>query len=261
MHYLPILSTIITFIFTAAVFNRFRVKHGLHLLFWSIGLLLYGIGTLTEVIMLFTYNELALKLWYLSGAMLTAAWLGQGTINLLVHRREFPSYPFPYLMLILKMFNLLVRRRGVASTLNIMLIIVSLLALVLVLLAPVTPAAANYNPAQPLSAQYKDILTRSGIVVLLTILLNIYGTLTLVGGAIYSAYIFWRKKVLFNRMVGNILIAAGALMPAIGGSFLKMGLPDFLYLSEFLGVILMYIGFLQATATVPVKSTSTAPTA
>ena len=119
----------------------------------------------------------------------------------------------------------------------------------------------HYNPAQPLSAQYKDILTRSGIIVLLTILLNIYGTLTLVGGAIYSAYIFWRKRVLFNRMVGNILIAAGALMPAIGGSFLRMGLPDFLYLSEFLGVILMYIGFLQATATVPVKSTSTAPTA
>src|SRR4030043_780339 len=183
--------------------------------------------------MMFTYNELALKLWYLCGAMLTAAWLGQGTINLLV------------------------RRRGVASTLNIILITVSLLALILVLLAPVTTVAATYNPAQPVSAQYKDILTRSGIVVLLTILLNIYGTLTLVGGAIYSAYIFWGKRVLFNRMVGNILIAAGALMPAIGGSFLKMGLPDFLYLSEFLGVILMYIGFLQATATVPAKSTST----
>ena len=109
MHYLPILSTIITFIFTAAVFNRFRVRHGVHLLFWGIGLLLYGIGTLTEVIMLFTYNEVALKLWYLCGAMLTAAWLGQGTVNLLL------------------------RRRGVANTLNIILIIVSLLALVLVL--------------------------------------------------------------------------------------------------------------------------------
>jgi hypothetical protein len=236
MHYLPILSTIITFIFAAAVFNRYRVKKGLHLLFWGIGLVLYGIGTLTEVVMLFTYNELALKLWYLCGAMLTAAWLGQGTVNLLV------------------------RRRGVASTLNIILIIVSLLALVLILLAPVTAAAAGFNPAQPASAQYKDILTRSGIIILLTILLNIYGTFTLVGGAAYSAYIFWRKKVLFNRMVGNILIAVGALLPAMGGSFLKMGLPDFLYLSEFLGVILMYIGFLQATATVPVQSTSTAPT-
>jgi len=236
MQYLPVLSTIITFIFAASVFNRFRVKHGLHLLFWGIGLVLYGIGTLTEVLMMFTYNELALKLWYLCGAMLTAAWLGQGTINLLV------------------------RRRGVASILNIILITVSLLALILVLLAPVT-ATTTYNPAQPVSAQYKDILTRSSIIVLLTILLNIYGTFTLVGGAIYSAYIFWRKKVLFNRMVGNVLIAAGAILPAIGGSFIRMGLPDFLYLSEFLGVILMYIGFLQTTVTVPVNSTSTASTA
>src|SRR4030065_419073 len=121
MHYLPILSTIITFIFTAAVFNRFRVKHGLHLLFWSIGLLLYGIGTLTEVIMLFTYNELALKLWYLSGAMLTAAWLGQGTVNLLV------------------------RRRGVASTLTVILTVVSLISFALILAAPITSAAAAFN--------------------------------------------------------------------------------------------------------------------
>jgi hypothetical protein len=232
MHYLPIFSTIITFAFALAVFNRFRVRHGAHLLLWSIGLVLYGIGTLTEVIMLFTFNDIALKLWYLSGAMLTAAWLGQGTINLLV------------------------RRRGIAPTLNIILIIVSLLAVVMVLLAPITPAAANYNPAQPLSAQYKDILTRSGIVVLLTILLNTYGTFTLVGGAIYSAFIFWRKRVLFNRMVGNILIAVGAILPALGGSFIKMGLPDFLYLSEFLGAILMYIGFLQATVTVLVEATS-----
>jgi hypothetical protein len=234
MHYLPILTTIITFVFAAAVFSRFRVKHGAHLLFWSIGLVLYGIGALTEVVLLFHFNAIALKLWYLCGAMLTAAWLGQGTINLLV------------------------RRRGIATTLNIILIVVSLLAIFLVLIAPITPAATSYNPAVPLSSQYKEIMTRSGLIILLTILLNSYGTFTLVGGAIYSAYIFWRKRVLLNRMVGNILIAAGALMPAIGGSFVGMGLPDFLFLSEFLGAILMYIGFMQATATVPVKNTSTA---
>jgi hypothetical protein len=237
MHYLPFFSTLITFIFAAAVFNRYKVKRGKHLLFWGIGLVLYGIGTLTEVIMFFTYNELALKLWYLCGAMLTAAWLGQGTINLLV------------------------RRRGIAEILNFMLIVISLLAFVLVILAPETPAAATYNTAQPASAQYKDILTRSGIIILLTILLNTYGTFTLVGGAIYSAYIFWRKRLLFNRMVGNILIAVGAILPALGGTFLKMGLPDFLYLSEFLGVILMYIGFLQTIKTVPVEVTSTVPAA
>lgn len=233
MHYLPFFSTVISFAFAIAVFNRFRVRHGAHLLLWSIGLLLYGIGTLTEVISIFTFNPVALKLWYLSGAMLTAAWLGQGTINLLV------------------------RRRGIAPTLNIILAVVSLLALVLVFTAPITSAAATFNTAEPLSGQYKDILTRSGVMVFLTILLNTYGTFTLVGGAIYSAYIFWRKHVLFNRMIGNILIAAGAILPAIGGSFIKMGLPDFLYLSEFLGAILMYIGFLQATIPVAVKAPST----
>jgi len=51
--------------------------------------------------------------------------------------------------------------------------------------------------------------------------LNIYGTLALVGGAIYSAYIFWRKRVLFHRMIGNILIAAGALAPAMGDHSLR----------------------------------------
>jgi hypothetical protein len=78
------------------------------------------------------------------------------------------------------------------------------------------------------------------MITLLTIVLNIYGTIALVGGALYSAYLFWRKSVLFNRMLGNLLIAAGALMPAMAGSFVKAGLVDWLYMSELLGVVLMY---------------------
>ena len=35
MHYIPILSTIITFIFAAAVFIRYRRKKGMHLLLWG----------------------------------------------------------------------------------------------------------------------------------------------------------------------------------------------------------------------------------
>lgn len=225
MHYISILSTILTFIFVVAVFNRYRYKKGNHLLMWGIGLIFYGLGTLTEVILSFTFSGLALKIWYLSGAMLTAAWLGQGTIFLLV------------------------RKRGVAQTLAIILALVSLVAFILVMAAPITPAAADFVTSQPVSAQYQQILERSGLITLLTVLLNIYGTIALVGGAIYSAYLFWRKKVLINRVVGNILIAAGALLPAMAGSFIKAGLADWLYVSEFLGVLLMYAGFLQATAT------------
>ena len=222
MNILPYLSTVVTFVFAAAVFNRYRQHGGVYLLLWAFGLLLYGIGTLCEVILGLTFNVIALKLWYLTGAMLTAAWLGMGTVHLLI------------------------RRGNTARVLTWVLAIVSVIALFLVFAAPVnTPA---YDVTRPVSEQYKEILTRNGLIILLTILLNIYGTLTLVGGAIYSAFLFWRKKILANRMYGNILIAAGALSPAMGGSFLRSGLVDFLYLSELVGAILMFIGFILATS-------------
>lgn len=230
MHYISIVSTIVTFIFAAAVFNRYRYKKGNHLLFWGIGLIFYGLGTLTEVILSFTFSGLALKIWYLTGAMLTAAWLGQGTVFLLV------------------------RRRGLAGALAGVLALASLAALVLVLAAPLTSAAASYDISQPISSQYKEILTRGTAVIVLTILLNVYGTLGLVGGALYSGYLFWRKKVLINRVLGNILIAAGALMPAMAGSLIKAGLADWLYVSELIGVVIMYAGFILATSPLPVDS-------
>lgn len=229
MHIIPYFSTLVTFIFVIAVFRRYTYKKGIHLLFWGIGLVFYGLGTMTEVLMSFSYNTLALKVWYLSGAMLTAAWLGQGTVFLLI------------------------RKRGVAPALAGLLAVVSMLAAGLIFAAPVTEAAGSYQVSEAISAQYKDILVRSALVTLLTILLNIYGTITLVGGALYSAFLFWRKKVLINRLMGNILIAGGALLPAMAGSFVKAGLVDFLYLSEFLGVVLMYLGFIQATASKSVE--------
>ena len=232
MHTLPIFSTIITLIFTIAVFNRYRARGGAHLLLWAIGLVFYGLGTAMEVVLGLTFNALALKLWYLSGAMLTAAWLGQGTVNLLAGAgAAWRRYT------------------------NMLLLLVSLAALGLVLAAPLQ-SAAGFHPGIPVSTQYKDILTRSGLTIAMTILLNTYGTFTLIGGALYSAFLFWRKKVLFNRMLGNILIAGGAMLPAMGGSFLKAGLPDWLYLSEFSGVILMYGGFVLATAAQPVRAAS-----
>ena len=221
MNILPIISTLTTFIFLGVIFSRYLRKGGVHLLYWSIGYLFYGLGTLGEVILGFAFSPFVLKLWYLSGAMLTAAWLGQGSVFLLV------------------------RKGKLAHVLAGVLVAVSLLAAGLIFLAPLT--GAGYDVSQPASAQYKDILTRDGLTIALTILLNIYGTLTLVGGTIYSAFLFWRKKVLATRLYGNILIAAGALLPAMAGSFVKAGLFDALYLSEMLGAVVMFAGFLVAT--------------
>ena len=155
--------------------------------------------------------------------MLTAAWLGQGSIHLLV------------------------RRGRLAWRLTAVLGVLSLMAIGLVAAAPLNSAAV-FQPATAVSVQYKDILVRSGAVTALTILLNIYGTVGLVGGALYSAYLFWRKQVLLNRVLGNVLIAAGALAPAMAGSFVKAGLVDVLYISELIGAIVMFAGFLLSTS-------------
>jgi hypothetical protein len=235
MHFIPILSTLVTFSFAVAVFTRYLKRHHTHLLIWTIGLLFYGIGTLSEVILGLTFSAVVLKFWYLSGAMMAAAWLGEGTIHLLV------------------------RKHGVALTLTIILAILSGISAVLVFTSPLTSASASYQVTLPISSQYKDILTRSGFTLFLTILLNIYGTLALVGGAIYSVIIFLRKHVLIHRMIGSIFIAVGGIAPAMAGSFVNLGMPDLLYLSELLGAILMYIGFLQATSPVPAKQAAPAP--
>jgi uncharacterized membrane protein HdeD (DUF308 family) len=89
-------------------------------------------------------------------------------------------------------------------------------------------------------------ITTPGVRVL-TPFFNLYGTITLVGGALYSAWLFWRKRVLLHRTIGNLLIAAGALLPAFGGAFSRFGIPAALYLGEFFGVLLIFAGFIRAT--------------
>ncbi|MEP7358328.1 MAG: hypothetical protein ABI847_13865 [Anaerolineales bacterium] len=224
-HLLPFISTLITFCFAAAVLNRYRLGRKPHSLMWGIGLVLYGLGTLAEAYLALRWNSGLLRLWYLCGAMLTAAWLGQGTIYLLI------------------------RKRGVANGVAVGLLLVSLLAGWAVFTAPVNGAA--FQAGVPISTQYKELLSRTGLMILLTILLNIYGTLTLVGGALWSAYLFARKHVLPNRMLGNVFIAVGALLPASAGTLIRLGWGDWLYISELFGAALMFFGFWLATQPQP----------
>jgi hypothetical protein len=93
---------------------------------------------------------------------------------------------------------------------------------------------------------------------ILTPFFNTYGTLTLVGGAAWSAWLFWRKRILLHRAIGNVLIAVGALLPAFGGTFSALGIGGALYLFELLGAVLMFIGFMRAIT--PMKVTQATPT-
>jgi hypothetical protein len=227
IHALPFVATAVTLTFAALVLNRYRLGRRKHSLLWGLGLLFYGLGTLAEAYLALGWSPLVLRLWYLFGAMLTAAWLGQGTVYLLM------------------------RRPGVADRLAAGLVVASLLAAGAVFTAPLDASA--YVPGIPISSQYREILTRSAPMVVLTISLNIYGSVMLIGGALWSAWLFARKRVLPNRVMGNVLIAIGAMFPASAGALSRLGLADWLYASELAGAVLMFIGFWLATQPQPAE--------
>lgn len=60
--------------------------------------------------------------------------------------------------------------------------------------------------------------------------------------------VYWRRRAMRNRAIGTILIALGALAPGLGGTLSRFGLTEYLYLSEFLGAVLMFVGFILSTA-------------
>ena len=74
-------------------------------------------------------------------------------------------------------------------------------------------------------------------------IINIYAFIFLVGGAFYSAYRYYRLKNKEVRFKGNVFIAIGGLLPGIGGSMTRMGYVNVLFVTELLGLLLIYYGY------------------
>jgi hypothetical protein len=229
----PFTASMLSFVFAGLVFRRFSQRGGTHLLIWGIGLIFYGIGGFCEAYFgVFGWNPLIFRMWYLFGAILVAAWLGQGTVYLLAKRR-------------------------LANITMAILLVASIYAVIRVFTAELDPSLMTTSVHTGSELSGHAIVTPG--IRSLTPFFNLYGTVTLVGGALYSAWIFWRKRVLLHRTIGNILIALGALLPAFGGAFSRFGISGALYISELLGAILIFAGFIRATT--PMKNDQTQPEA
>ncbi len=206
---------------TVFVFRRWAEKHRPHLAAWGIGLLLFFIGALSQAILAVTWSPFVFALWYWCGALAAPPWLGQGTIYLLV------------------------RRGSIARNVQMALLLVCIMTLPWALfLTPLDGSA--WHPGVNLLAIINSIMQKGGVRGFVPVM-NVWGTVALVGGAIYSARLFRRKQILRSRVVGNWLIAAGGLLPALGGVLISVGVPDLKYLGDMLGVILIFAGFLVAT--------------
>jgi len=188
---------------------------------------MFGLASFAEAYLSFGWNRWVFFGWYIFGAILTAAWIGHGTLHLLI-RKAWVRYA------------------------DIVLIALSLVAAWMMWRIMPDLDVARFDAAQPLSEQYKEIMPaikEGGWVRLSTPFFNIYGMVTLVGGALYSTYLFWKKRVLPNRALGNILIATGAIVIASASVLTRIGLDNVLYVGELIAAIFMFAGFLVTTKT------------
>ncbi len=213
IHYIPLISAIVSFVFALAVLDQYFARRRPYQLIWAIGLFMYAISTSTEFwVGAWGLNVTVYRLWYLFGAIFVAAYLGMGTLYLLVRRRT-------------------------AHTIMAILLAASLYATIRVFAASI-----DLGGLQVLSGTAMPQGIR-----LMTPVFNTFGTVVLVGGAIYSAWVYWRRKILPHRVISNVLIAAGAILPAVGGTHMRLGggLPLF-YIFELVGIIIIFIGFLRS---------------
>jgi len=210
--YIPIVTTIIALGFAWMVWQRYRQKGGAHLLWWAAGIFIYGVGTFTEgFVTLFGWNEAIFRTWYISGALLGGAPLAQGTVYLLL-------------------------RRPTANRLTLLLVPVIISAAGFVLLTPL-----DYLLVEPHRLSSKIIEWRWAR--LFSPFINCYAFIFLVGGAILSAYRFRKSLSTRHKFIGNVYIAIGALFPGIGGTFTRFGYTEVLYVTELIGIILIYVGY------------------
>src|SRR5262245_18767042 len=210
--YIPVLTTILSVFFLSRIIPHYLSKRSPYLLWWTLGVLTFGMGTLTESInAIFGWSEWNTKIWYIVGALLGGYPLAQGSIYLLMNKRF-------------------------ADISTVVCCTVILVAAVCVLLSPITiPDDYDYRlTGRVLSWQWVRAFSP---------FLNLYAFIFLFGGAVYSAIQYFAKDSGRVRFLGNILIAIGALLPGIGGTFTRFGYVEVLFVTELIGLTFIYFGY------------------
>jgi hypothetical protein len=134
-------------------------------------------------------------------------------------------------------------------------VLFSLLTLGAVFMQPINAAELSG------SAPWKAVGVSGSLPLILAAVSNSVGTLLIVGGALYSAWIFWRKHIQFHRMIGCVLLAVGTLVVASGGTVARVfDAHAWLYPPMAGGVAIMFIGYLETTRA-PAPAPVPAPTA
>ena len=213
-----IVAAAVSLIFSWVVFTRFTLTGRPAFAAWTAGLLIFSAAATCQAIGERTgFNAPLFRAFYLLGGVLGVIWLSMGTLFLLAPRR-------------------------VAAFATI--------ALGMVTLALAVDAAVVQVDTSRLSSAsgvLGDAIAHGSPLQVGAVLLNILGTLILVGGSGWSAFRLLRTHGGVDRVVCNVLLTAGAFVIAAGFSAAKIvgGSLDTLGVYEAIGIAVMFAGFLS----------------
>ena len=213
IHYLPIISTLVAIAFARVLWRHWqRNTSARYVLWWTVGIALYGLGTLTEALTtIFGWQEPVFRSWYVAGALMGGAPLAQGTVYLLLSKRT-------------------------ADRLAVALLTYIAIASAFVISTPLDLELVEPNRLSGEVMTWQWVRAFSPLV-------NLYAVVFLVGGAAWSAWRYRRRGDAQSRVLGNTLIAIGAVLPGIGGGFARAGVVEVLYVTEILGLLFIWSGY------------------
>lgn len=222
--YIPLLTTLISAAFTGLLWNQFRERRKLHQLVWAVAMALFTLGAALEFLMnpgILGPSESLIKLYYLTVGPQVSL-LGTGVLLLISQRW---GRPVLYIVVVISVLLLIL---GIVSPIDI------------------SQAIASFQTSVVFGI---DAATQSfpESVRSITVGLNIYGAITLIGGSLYS---FIRDR----RRTFALMIVAGGLLNAIGGTLLGIfGNPDIFLEFELLGAMALFAGFIMSYRFVGVR--------
>lgn len=207
---LPLITALVSGAFAVAVVLQYARKRRPSQLAWAIGLVLFAVAAFMGFLARSGgATEVEYRLFYLFGAIANVAWLALGTVFIVA-----PRYGRAALGLVLAL---------------------SAVAAYAVFASPVDIAVAMDTGRGFPDGSLPRILAAIGSGV---------GSLVLIGGALWSAWVFFRRRNQGRRALANAIIAVGVFIVAAGGTVAFTGASGILELTNLLGVSVMFVGFL-----------------
>jgi len=216
----PLLATLVSAVFVAALARQWAQRRHLFQGLWTISLAMYALASFAMFLgLLDSWSAFELRFYWLFGAVLTVPYLAVGEAYLLI------------------------RNGKVLRVLMAALVIATVLSTWVILSAEVDPEALKGS--LPLG---KEVFGQGSMAYRLAQVFAYPAYLFVVAGSIWSVSKMRKSPEMRDRSAGTILIAVGATVVAIGsGVGAGMGQVWLFAISLAIGVGIMFGGFLRAS--------------